>query len=404
MDCVPSGDKFVAQATDIWEKTKLRIQSTDLLYFSALFIWMTFSFVRSTGYYKLLGLKSFVEVMMFSVLVLLALDFAFCQKKETEDCLWILLLYAVGILAYERLSLQYAVSVMFLYPAKRIPFQRIAKRMLLFYTIMVGITVLGAVSGVIEDVIFYEGDRVRHSLGFTYCSYINHYALVMCMLYLVVRVSIRLWEVIPMLACNLVLYYFTDTKTDVLLCVFMLVLAVTFGNAGNRYRPRIRHEAVAGVLPLCFLGGSLIAVSDRLAFSAVWQRLNELLNGRLLLSHAAVQQYGISLFGQKIKWIGVGQSLKNPDAVYNYVDNIYLQNLLSVGIVFTVLFCLLLGRTLAGSLRQGYTMRAVVLLVFLLHGLVDPQLRALGYNPFLLLGFSTECICFGQKGEGNKDG
>ena len=391
MDRAMAGDKKNRILTKRWESAKSRIQSTNTLYYSALFLWMTFSFIRTTCYYKLWGWKNYAEMMMALVLVLLALDFAFCQKKETEDCLWILLLYAIGILAYKRLSLQYAVSVMLLYPAKRISFQKLAKYILVFYTSMVGFTVLGAVFGWIEDVIFYEGDRVRHSLGFTYCSYGNHYVLVSCMLYLVVRVSVKLWEVLPMLALNLMLYYFTDTKTDVLLCVLMLVLAVVFGNRGKRYRPRSWQIGIAGMIPLGFLVGSLIVVSDKLAFSPAWLKLNEMINGRLQLGYSALQQYKISLFGQKIKWIGVGQSLNNPDKVYNYVDNIYLQTLLSVGILFTVLMCLMLGRTLAGSIRQSYTMRAVVILVFLIHGLVDPQLRALGYNPFLLLAFSPEC-------------
>lgn len=381
----------------LWNRTKQYLQHANLFYYAALYLWLSFDFLRTTCFYKLWGLKGYLEIVLYVVIFLTALDFACSQKKETEDCLIHIACSLFAILAYKRVSFLFAVSLLLLYPARRISFQNLAKGLLAFYSAMVCLTILGMTTGVIEDILFYEnlGTRVRHSLGFTYCSYSSHYVLTITMLYLVVRKSIRLWESAPLLFLNYVVYLFTDTKTDLMLCVCLLFGALVFGNREKQYQAKKWHVVIAAVTPFVFLCVSRLAVLERFGNVEKWIRINLFLNGRLALGQKAVSQYGVHLFGKKIKWIGVGQFTNNPDLTYNYVDNIFLQTLLSMGIIFTFFMCLMLGRSLAGSLRQGYTMRAVVLFVFLVHGLLDPQLRSLCYNPFLLLLFSPECNCFG---------
>lgn len=396
MDLTPTNDKYLNGGIAIWNKIKQFLQGTDLLCYTALFIWLSFSFLRTTCFYELLGLKAYSKVVLYTVLFFLALDFAFCQKRETEDCLVLFLCSLFALLAYKRVSLLLAVSILILFSARRLSFQKLSKRLLLFYSAFVSLVILCAAVGLIEDVLFYEdmGARVRHSLGFTYCSYSSHYVLTITMLYLVVRESIRIWETLPALGINVVVYYFTDTKTDLLLCILVLLLALLLGNRKGRCLVKMWQRLLVGSLPVLFLLGSYVIVRIARFDVAIWGRINEKINGRLLLGQNAIEKYGVHFLGKKIKWVGVGQLAKNQELVYNYVDNIYLQTLLAMGIVFTLLWCLLLGRSLAGSLYQGYRMRAVVVFVFLLHGLLDPQLRSLCYNPFLLLLFSTESGLF----------
>lgn len=396
MDLIPANDKYLNDGIAMWNKIKQFLQGTDILCYTALFIWLSFAFLRTTCFYELWGLKAYSKMTLYAVLFFLALDFAFCQKRETEDCLILFLCSLFVLLAYKRVSLLLAVSILILFSARRLSFQKLSKRLLLFYSFLVSLVVLCAAVGLIEDILFYEdmGARVRHSLGFTYCSYSSHYILTITMLYLVVRESIRIWETLPALGVNAVAYYFTDTKTDLLLCILLLLMALLLGNRRGNCLTKMWQRLLVGSMPVFFLAGSYVMARIARFDAAIWCRLNELINGRLLLGQNAIEKYGVHFLGKKIKWVGVGQLVKKQDLVYNYVDNIYLQTLLAMGIVFTLLWCLLLGRSLAGSLYQGYRMRAVVVFVFLLHGLLDPQLRSLCYNPFLLLLFSSESGLF----------
>ena len=359
-----------------------------------------------------MGIKEHSKEILYVVLFLTVLDLMLCHKKEVKHYLVLLACVCLALLAYKRVSLTLAVSFLLIYTAGRFSFQKLAKRLLIFYSSMISLTILLMIIGVTEDILFYEdmGERVRHSLGFTYCSYASHYMLTLMMLYLVVRETVQIREFIPIVIVNYVIYYLTDTKADYILCILLLLFAVLAGGFGKYFRKEKWYIIPGGLIPILFLGISYISARKADFNLEIWRKINGVLNGRLQLGESAISQYGVHLWGKKIEWIGVAQAADHggtelpdaqaaddPGALYNYVDNIYLQTLLSMGIIFTIIMCLVLGRMFVGSLRQGYMMRAVVIFVFLLHGLVDPQLRSLCYDPFLLLAFSEESNCLYTK-------
>ena len=140
----------------MWDTTKQYLQRTNFFYYAALYLWLSFNFLRTTCFYKLWGLKGYLELVLYVVIFLTALDFAFCQKKDPEDCLIHMACGLFAILAYKRVSFLFAVSLLLLYPARRISFQKLAKGLLAFYSAMVCLTILGMTTGVIEDILFYE--------------------------------------------------------------------------------------------------------------------------------------------------------------------------------------------------------------------------------------------------------
>jgi len=371
----------------------------ELLYSITLFIWLLLSFLRTTCIGTLVGIKKYSKETLYVVLFLTVLDLILYHKKEMKSFLILLVCAGFALLAYKRVSLTLAVSLLLIYTAGRFPFQRLAKRLLIFYSTMVSLTILLMITGITEDILFYEdmGERVRHSLGFTYCSYASHYMLTLTMLYLVVRKTVRVWEIIPIVVVNFVIYCLTDTRADFVLCILLLLFAALAGVWGEYFKKEKWYIVPGGLLPLFLLVISYVSAWKADFNLGIWCKINEMLNGRLQLGQSAILQYGVHLWGEKIEWIGVAQAAGNPGLPYNYVDNIYLQTLLSMGVVFTIIMCLILGRMFVGSLRQKHTMRAVVIVVFLLHGLADPQLRSLCYDPFLLLAFSAECDCLYTK-------
>jgi len=106
---------------------------------------------------------------------------------------------------------------------------------------------------------------------------------------------------------------------------------------------------------------------------------------RIALMFWAWNEYGATWFGQRIKWIGASVLKDNPDLAYNYVDNAYVQAFFSYGTVFAVLLCLGWGIVLYRTMRKGQYVMASVILVVLIHGLINPQMIELAYNPFFLL-------------------
>ena len=94
-------------------------------------------------------------------------------------------------------------------------------------------------------------------------------------------------------------------------------------------------------------------------------------------------EYGLSLFGKNIEWVGFGVGA-DPTKVYNYVDCSYVQILLSYGIIILliVIFAYFL------IIKQAYVkkdyMFILIILSILILNITEPRLINIIYNPFII--------------------
>ena len=127
--------------------------------------------------------------------------------------------------------------------------------------------------------------------------------------------------------------------------------------------------------------------------SLVWAKANSFLNGRLRLGHEGLDKYGITLFGQPIKWVGNGLQvlLHGYTGEYNYVDSSYLQILYQYGCLFLILVLFAFSAMIYMSVKMEKYYLTWILLIIVLYCITEPRLINLAYNPFILL-CATECI------------
>ena len=113
--------------------------------------------------------------------------------------------------------------------------------------------------------------------------------------------------------------------------------------------------------------------------------MNLILTGRLRLGSAAFNNFDITFFGQKIRWI-FEQNMFS-ELTYNYVDSSYLNILFRFGII--ILLLILVGYYIVGSKNLSRNTYYTMMIVFLsLHSMFDPQLIDIMYNPAILfLGY-----------------
>lgn len=90
--------------------------------------------------------------------------------------------------------------------------------------------------------------------------------------------------------------------------------------------------------------------------NTIYFQLNKLLSGRLALGQNAMSEYGISLFGKDIEWIGFNME-ETLRGTYNYVDCSYVKILLDHGILFLGIVLL----AYAYMLKKINTEKAVLL-------------------------------------------
>lgn len=367
-------------------KTQRTQTIRDVLFLTAYTFWLSRSFFRTTYFGEMPVVVWIVENALYAVILLcftaIALDFRFTAKEVAGMAVTTLMFW----LAYSSGAKAIAVAVILVFAARNVSFRRIMQWSVGVISVWLAAVVGSSLLGVIDNAVFVQyGNRVRYALGFVYCSYASHYLLLIFMLYLVLRRRIRWYEVTGLLLLNMAGYWATDTKTDILSLLLMAVLTLVFRLLRNKKTVLKLCAYIGFLLPFGFWGLSYYTAAEFKAENPFWAKLNFALNQRLLFGQRALEEYPIRLLGQKIRWVGGSAMAKDSTLTYNYVDNNYLASMLQMGVVFTFIMCLAYGRAAYVAIQKQQFALAAAVIVFMVIGLINPEMRNLLYNTFLLV-------------------
>jgi hypothetical protein len=357
----------------------------EIIYLTAFVLWLLTALTKYTYLKDKIALKEFDDTIFAFVLVLLIVSLICDFTGRPSELAGLFLLILFMTIAYASGSLQFAAMFALIFCAGRAALQRILKAALCCQLFIFFLTLFCMNIGVVEDVIWNEQGRVRHGLGFTHCMLASHFGLYMSIVYMAIVKKMTLKRAVAILALNGILFHYTDGRTDFYLSIVLVLLGFLLGNIGQRLKKEKLLGLLAALIPSAGLVFSIAVTKAFREDSPVWMRLNSVLNSRLLLGSQAIEQYGFTWFGQKIRWIGASKLYYDPTAVYNYVDNSYLMMMLTYGTFFILCYCVAMGIVLYRMLKEKETMIAVCLLVALAFGMINPQSMYLTYNPLLVL-------------------
>lgn len=253
-------------------------------------------------------------------------------------------------------------------------------------TVIFSMTILCSQIGLAVDFDFSSETRIRHGLGFAWTTTgsILFFYMVLQYVYLRKR-NASIMEYVILEAVNYLLYRFTDSR----MAFLMTTLYLLFFCMERLFRHPWKISEMVGNL-FC-LAPTVISIVSLLAFqfyqegSSLWDKLNSVLSDRLALGSRAIHQYGYTLFGQKIKW--VGYSIQNPQMTvdYNYVDCSYLQLALQYGLIFLCIVIIFYTIILFKAVKsRDYYLVWTVLFVMGL-SITEPRLMQFAFNPFPIL-------------------
>lgn len=261
------------------------------------------------------------------------------------------------------------------------------------------LTVLLTFTGILEDLVYMEGTRVRHSLGYDYCAYASLLLTTLVMVYVYVRKTYHWWEGAVLLGISYAVYRMTDTKAGLILSVLIIVSVYLI----RRFSVTIPVNCFTRIV---FQGGPLLAVLGMWLLQyffngeVIWMyKLNLALNNRLALGKRAYQLYDMKLFGQKIEWIGALAIRNNPEQEYMTVDNSYLRFAFQYGSVLMLVILIVIVLWQGRLLKQKNTVLLWISTVFFVSCTINPELLSYKAQPFtLLMGY-----LFAPSGEKVKD-
>lgn len=283
-------------------------------------------------------------------------------------------------------------------------FSFILKWYLLIQIVLMAVTVQAAVQGVIPNMEVVRNEtKMRYGMGYDYPSVTMTFLFFIVMAYAWLKRAHAFWLPIAVFfVVTIWLFQKTDARMG-LLAILVVFLSMGIDRGLAHWNKKKSKKSLHKNVFCSIIGGMGAVVNDTLPFwmigfmifasakypNAAWTELaDNILTKRVQYSAAALENYGIPLFGQVIQWVGYGGENAGKLAEgleYNFVDCSYLQMLVQYGLVWTLVILTSLS-ALLHKLRKEKAWYSLFL-VWMVVGycFVEPRLLEVHANIFLCL-------------------
>lgn len=358
---------------------------SEQLFLMAYCLWMIYAVLKITMWSEIELVNTVCGYLQKTAYLLLVVRFVQKKRYTKKDVAAVfLIIFSCALATHSVYNKQLIAAGIFACSAGDVKFEKILKYTLILQGVVMAVTIAASQIGIIEDVMWYDSGRIRHSLGYQYCGYPAHLLLFMTLGWLCLRKKIYLMDAAILLGMNYAMYVVTDARTD----FYLVVLSVIGGLVWVKdYSVKILCNTRDFLTKYGFALLAVFSVAAHVFYNpsnATFQKINQILNGRLELGYNAVRQYGFSLLGTKIRWYGQGSLRADPTRTYNYVDCSFLKEGLSYGIIFLVILALgyfLLGKRI---IKIRNHMLGWAVLMSLAYAVINAHLCVLTFNVFFL--------------------
>lgn len=368
------------------------MKRTEILFY---FAWILFSF---SVLMELTAISSDNEIVLIVTKLIRYGAYAVCCIKILLDyvkknniyviIIMMVVLVISGFKSTNKTMLLYSLILLAAYNLESSKIMKISLWMQGFFlTFVVGLSQLG----ILEDYLFVRDEtHYRHGLGFGWTTTAPILFLYFMLIFIYLKKDkFNIFHAAVLELINIWFYLMTDSRMAFLISsVFIVFFAIQSINK-RRWKCLSKFNKIYIAMPVLICVFSLLLFKFYDADEPFWIRLNSVLSDRLALGVDAIRNFGFTLFGQNIEWVGF--SIKTPtkmEAVgYNYVDSSYLQLILNYGVFFLIVVITIYVVAIYKAIKSRDYYLTVILIIILGFSVTEPRLMNLAFNPFPLLAF-----------------
>lgn len=371
------------------------VKVANALFYFALVLYWSLSIVWTSTAMGILTSLGYI-IGIAAVMALLVLREAICclaiRRYDFRDVIGLLILALFAYIANRNESATVAAGYLLIFAARDMDYKKIFRYAIA--TTIVGIFVIyyASMQGFITYGTWMEGTTARHAFGFIYPLVIPAYLLNIGMMTFAVREEkIAWWQIAVLLIFTVLTYRWckADLSSGLMVVLLVAMLVVrAYPEIINSEHPFWRYTDRLAVwfFPIAILISVVLAHfynSDK----SWMQLLDEITRDRLSLPHAALQNYGVKLWGQQMWFVGAGlDNFGNEvSGAYDYVDNVYINMLIRYGIVFVVISVILMVLTMEYCRLRHMRIILWLFCLMAVHGLLEDKMQTVYFNSLLLL-------------------
>ena len=359
------------------EKSSLK----NFLFYFAYSIYLGYNLLDTSFYSK--NINVFGNLLIIIVLAMLIFKEVIDFKVNSRDLTLFIILAIIGGLFFNYMGYNYAMLPFFVYSARNVNTTTIVKISYRISLVLLIFIIVSSYLGWITNYITYDGGREREYVGFRYSLFGP--AILCNIIFLKVYLekdNIKWRTLMFLIIGNYALYEFTDSRLTFGLGMLLLILTILI-KLFSKFKRVLMNKILIG----SYVVSGLLSLYFTIGYNHLseWHsNINEFLGGRLSLGYSTLKYYGYGLLGKKITLVGNGLDVDGyiTTETYDYVDNLYIQLLLKLGLLFLVIF--ILGMTIV--MWRVYRLNDVYLYIIFsllaLHGIIDDLMILPQYNSF----------------------
>lgn len=280
-----------------------------------------------------------------------------------------------------------------------IHYDSIIKRTMQMQIILMTIIVSLSILGVTQNYIVARAEKSRYCLGFVYTTNLSQLIMFSILLVLYIKkFRIDNIQILYFQLINLFTYFITDSRAEFIFLEFIIITCLLY-NIGVINKIKRIKKYISGFFSYSFWIYPIFSfiIVYMYPLGGVFFRINKILSNRLAQTYSVLKEYGLKLFGSSIEFVGLGivDKLKyGSNIVSNYVDNEYIQLLLTHGILFIVSFILVLNFMLIQLYKKHEYQKIFICIIYLMFGILNPRIINLLYSPipFIIMYEITNCF------------
>lgn len=367
-------------------KMLIRIRKNETLYLFGYFLMGLSAIVIGNSY--LFGVNRFqiCKVVQYIAAVFFLLSFSVGKYKITDFMKLFLFACTILISAAFMHNITFALYGLSIVTSIHINTRKIIKSSVINNAIFLAIVVIPALLGVIPDDIYYHGDMKAHCLGFAYYSNIPYIVLMeTIMIYWLIRSKkAELLFLILSFPVHILIYKICTVRLVLYVYILFIMSISIIGIIKKKKKQHKILNCIATVLyPVT--AALVVMASFQYKSSSLLSALNIIINYRLKFNLQGFEQYGISLFGQKI--VSAEEYIdENFVNHYFYIDCGYVYMLIGYGLLLFVVIMLmytLLSRYAAVNNDVKLMSWCFTICVF---SIINNIMFNTALNPLLILG------------------
>ena len=375
----------------------MKFKAREFLFFSAYILYLFLKIFFSDSTYGNLVPSYFKSVLLYASYFIFIIKIISDKKYDKKGLIIIILFTILGIIiSYFSDVINILELFLIIYAARNIEFKKIARVTLIEIGLLSLIIIISCKLGIIQNYVFIrKNGSIRNSLGFSYVGKLPVFLMEMEFLYLYLKEKnnkhANVIAIIIMFIINYIAYMLTDVKNCFILSSLMIVLYVICVRKGYiDFKKKSLKVVLCSVYVICLVTSVFLAIHYD-SGNPKYVELDEVLTGRLEITHKMIKKYPISLFGNSITMYGSTaikyKHIKGTD--YSYIDSAYIQILLRYGILFSAIFGIAYISLMKKSIEKDKKMLAIWLFLLAISSIIDDTIINIQYNCVLLYLFQS---------------